>query len=84
MSGKVQANSSCKSKSFLLYSRVLTNTSNESEDMASATKKLKVRRKLRKASMGTARKNAARKYGTTQPNLPLNVPNANELAQAKK
>lgn len=50
--------------------------------MASATKKLKVRRKLTKAKKGKARKNAAKLHGSTAKNLPLNMPNANEKAQA--
>ena len=49
--------------------------------MASTTKKLKVRRKLRKAALGKNRKLLAKKLGTTAPNLPLNKPNANEKAQ---
>lgn len=52
--------------------------------MASCKKVLKVRRKLRNASKGRKRKNRVRRLGTTAPNLPLNVPNANEQAQAKK
>ena len=52
--------------------------------MASATKKLKVRRAIRSAKAGNKRKNAARNHGTTACILPLNVPNANEKAQASK
>lgn len=52
--------------------------------MASCKKVLKVRRKLRNATKGRKRKNRVRRLGTTAPNLPLNVPNANEQAQAKK
>jgi hypothetical protein len=52
--------------------------------MASSTKKLKVRKRLKKASQGKARKNLLRKNGSTAPSLPLDKPNANELAQAKK
>jgi len=51
------------------------------QEMASTTKKLKVRRKLRKAALGKNRKLLAKKLGTTAPNLPLNKPNANEKAQ---
>ena len=51
--------------------------------MASVTKKLKVRRKLRKATLGKSRKLLAKKFGTTAPNLPLNKPNAQEAALAK-
>lgn len=49
--------------------------------MASSTKKLKVRRKLRKMTAGKKRKNMEARKGSTAPNLPLNKPNANELAQ---
>ena len=49
--------------------------------MASTTKKLKVRRKIRKAALGKSRKLHAMKFGTTAPNLPLNMPNAQEAAQ---
>ena len=49
--------------------------------MASVTKKLKVRRKIRKAALGQTRKLYTAKFGTTAPNLPLNMPNANEAAQ---
>ena len=49
--------------------------------MASTTKKLKVRRALNKARAGKKRKNAIRRHGSTIPNLPLNMPNANEKAQ---
>jgi hypothetical protein len=52
--------------------------------MASATKKLKVRRLLKKANQGRKRKNKARREGTTAESLPLDKPNASELAQAKK
>lgn len=50
--------------------------------MASTTKKLKVRRKLRKAVLGKRRKASANNYGTTAANLPLNKPNAHEVAMA--
>jgi hypothetical protein len=52
--------------------------------MASPTKKKKVRKLIKKARAGTERKNANRLHGTTQPNLPLNAPNAGERAQLKK
>lgn len=52
--------------------------------MASTTKKLKVRRKLRKAALGKVRKLKALKFGTTAANLPLNMPNAHEVAQKAK
>lgn len=51
--------------------------------MASPTKVHKVRKKLKKYARGKARKNQARRFGTTAPNLELNKPNANELKQAK-
>jgi hypothetical protein len=49
--------------------------------MASPTKKKKVRKILKKASVGRERKNANRLHGTTQASLALNVPNAAERAQ---
>lgn len=49
--------------------------------MASPTKKKKVRKLIKKARAGRRRKNAERLHGSTQPNLPLNSPNANERAQ---
>lgn len=52
----------------------------EEKTMASPTKKLKVRRKLAIAKAGKKRKNYNRKYGSTAPNLPLNMPNAQEKA----
>ena len=52
--------------------------------MASRTKHLKVRRALRKRSAGSARKAVIRSKGTTANNLPLDKPNANELAQKQK
>ena len=51
--------------------------------MASNTRRLKIRRALRVANAGRARKNFVNKHGTTQKNLPLNMPTANELAQKK-
>lgn len=50
--------------------------------MASVTKKLKVRRKLNAAKAGKKRKNRIALHGSTMKNLPLNMPNANEKAQA--
>ena len=38
---------------------------------------------MKKASMGMYRKNKEQREGTTRPNLPLTVPNANERAQAQ-
>ncbi|MEZ4743975.1 MAG: hypothetical protein R3B45_16260 [Bdellovibrionota bacterium] len=52
--------------------------------MASSTKKLKVRRKLNKAAKGKKRKNQMRFHGSTAPNLPLTMPNANEKAMKAK
>ena len=52
--------------------------------MASATKKLKIRRALSKAKRAHKRKNHLKNHGSTAANLPLNVPNANELAMKKK
>ena len=52
--------------------------------MASCKKKLKVRHAISKAGAGKLRKNALRRNGTTKPNLPLNMPNAHEKAQAEK
>ena len=46
--------------------------------MASPTKKLKVRRSLKKASAAKRRKNRNRNYGSTSKLLPLNKPNAME------
>jgi hypothetical protein len=54
------------------------------EKMASATKKLKVRRLLSKASQAKRRKNKLRREGSTPKNLPLNMPNANESAMKAK
>lgn len=49
--------------------------------MASMTKKLKIRRLLKIAASGKTRKARDRNQGTVAKNLPLNAPNANELAQ---
>ncbi|MGE0172795.1 MAG: hypothetical protein AB7T49_08420 [Oligoflexales bacterium] len=51
--------------------------------MASATKVVETRRKIRKAAAGKRRKNFERLHGATKPALPLNMPNANEKAQLK-
>lgn len=52
--------------------------------MASPTKKKKIRKQIKKARAGRERKNANQLHGTTQANLPLNMPNAAERAQHKK
>lgn len=56
--------------------------------MASCTRKVTNVRERKMATQGAARKNLLRRLGTTAPNLPLNKPNANEIAlkakQAKK
>lgn len=52
------------------------------DKMGSCKKVLKVRRKLTKAKKGIKRKNEVRRVGTTQPDLPLNVPNAYEKSVA--
>lgn len=49
--------------------------------MASVTKKLKVRRAIKKAKAGRKRKNQLSLHGSTAKRLPLDKPNANELAQ---
>jgi hypothetical protein len=51
--------------------------------MASATRIVKARRKMKKATMGRKRKNYLRKHGSTQANLALDKPNANEKALKK-
>jgi hypothetical protein len=51
--------------------------------MASTTKKIKVRRRIRIAKLGKRRKAFDRNNGSELPDLPLNKPNANELAQNK-
>ena len=50
--------------------------------MASPTKKSKIRRVLNKSRAGKKPKNHLRVHGSTAPSLALNVPNANEKAQA--
>lgn len=57
--------------------------SREEKTMASPTKRSKVRRAINKARAGKKRKNKIRIAGSTAASLPLNVPNANEKAQAK-
>ena len=49
--------------------------------MASATKKLKVRRDIAKARRAKKRKNFIKLNGSTAKNLPLNQPNNNEKKQ---
>ena len=51
--------------------------------MASPTRLLKVRRKLSNINKAKVRKAHARNHGTTIADLPLDKPNANELAQKK-
>lgn len=51
--------------------------------MASNTNIVEFRRKMKKAKQGVWRKAQARKFGSTQPNLELNKPNANEQKQLK-
>ena len=63
---------------------VLHDFKKEGTSMASTTKKLKVRRKLRKIALGKVRKARAKKLGTTAPNLPLTKPNANENSDSSK
>ena len=52
--------------------------------MASVTKKLKVRRALKKAKAGRRRKNHIALHGSTAKRLPLDKPNKNEQAQIAK
>ena len=52
--------------------------------MASPTKISERRRELRKINMGAKRKRKLRVEGSTMPTLPLNMPNANEKAQAAR
>ncbi len=51
--------------------------------MASNTRIVEFRRKMKKSKMGVWRKNKLRKFGSTQPDLALNKPNASELKQLK-
>jgi len=51
--------------------------------MASKTTKLVRIRERKMVTMGAARKNKVRRVGTTAPDLPLNMPNANEKAMKK-
>jgi hypothetical protein len=52
--------------------------------MASPTKISERRRELRKINMGAKRKRKLRVEGSTMPTLLLNMPNANEKAQAAR
>ena len=52
--------------------------------MASPTRLLKVRRKLAQVNKAKVKKSYVRNHGTTVADLPLNVPNANEIAQKAK
>lgn len=52
--------------------------------MASPTRKLKVRRKLSRAKQAKRRKNHDRNHGSTQKNLALTMPNANEKKHASQ
>ncbi len=52
--------------------------------MASNTNIVEFRRNMKKKKMGVRRKSKERKFGSTQPNLPLNKPNAHELALKAK
>lgn len=51
--------------------------------MGSPTKKVEARRALRKAKAATERKNHNKNHGSTPKRLPLDKPNANELASRK-
>lgn len=51
--------------------------------MTSPTGKHKTRRVAKLVRMGKSRKNQLSREGSTAPNLKLDRPNANELAQAK-
>jgi hypothetical protein len=52
-------------------------------NMASPTQQTRTRRAIKKASVAHKRKNHDRVHGSTAANLPLNKPNANELAMKK-
>lgn len=52
--------------------------------MASNTKRVKIRRTIKKATVGKDRKNSERNHGSVAKNLPLDKPNANEAKQKKK
>ena len=52
--------------------------------MASPTRKVTIVRARKVAKQGAKAKNKIRIHGTTAPNLPLNKPNANEVAQIAK
>ncbi len=51
--------------------------------MASPTNVVKKRRAIRKAAAGKRRKALMRNKGSVAPDLPLTVPNANEVKQKK-
>lgn len=51
--------------------------------MTSTTAKTATRKAINQAREGRARKRKLRIEGSTKPNLPLDKPNANELAQKK-
>lgn len=48
--------------------------------MSSSTKTIRARRAMKKAGQNRKRKSHLRIHGSSAPNLPLNVPNANETA----
>jgi hypothetical protein len=50
--------------------------------MASCTRKVTNVRERKMVTKGAARKNELRRNGSTAKNLPLNMPNAHEKAQA--
>ena len=52
--------------------------------MASPTKVHKRQKELKAARAGKARKNAVKNQGSTAKDLPLNKPNANEIAHKAK
>lgn len=52
--------------------------------MTSRTGAVRAIRKAKKAAQGRVRKNALRNNGSTAPDLTLDKPNANELAQKAK
>jgi hypothetical protein len=72
----------CRSKSSLGEPpQVYTTRTTEGKEMASTTKKLKVRRQINLARAGKKRKNHLRLHGSTAVDLPLTMPNANEMKQ---
>lgn len=52
-------------------------------EMASPTNVVKKRRAIRKAAAGKRRKALMHNKGSVAPNLPLTMPNANEIKQKK-